>query len=72
MDQHVTSPSLLKRIGETKIERISSNFCLGIADFCQCENCKPSEEIETSTTTILVALWTVYDNRSISAPMHVF
>ena len=24
---------------------------LGIADFCQCENCKPSEEIETTASS---------------------
>ena len=48
MDRHIISPSLLKLVGERKTERISSNFCLGIADFCQCENCKPSEEIETT------------------------
>ena len=25
--------------------------CLGIADICQCENCKPIEEIETTTSS---------------------
>ena len=38
------------------IHRLCSNASvkerrLGIADFCQCENCKPIEEIETTASS---------------------
>ena len=39
MDRHVISPSILKALSERNPSRISSMFCLGLLEFCECEKC---------------------------------
>ena len=58
-DRSVVSKSLLESVSKTTSQRTSSLFCLGLADYCDCENCaskKREDEIEAPAKRLKLSL----------------
>ena len=58
-DRSVVSKSLLESVSKTTSQRTSSLFCLGLADYCDCENCaskKREDETEAPAKRLKLSL----------------